>query len=571
MADAVTTLLVQELKEQEVDNYKEGQINWLEGDFYNSWDKIKGHMKKILGHHETFDLNDKIPPFKKIFLAHSKDKIIGKPQLVEQTQIPFPLIKEMVSKIKEDIEEKNLFKYMFFDEKVDNRTKGYQRDYFSLNFRLYRVIDKNDLEFFIFSQEKLPNCSCEFKGMIVEMEHMGELKRSFGVKKLARIFFMKSCNPSVKILSPEKLVEFTKDRGMTEKDWRDFLDLHPNGNFNRFIPEVNSIRDAQILSGKRDGYGFHRIVFGGPGEAKSKGHLETLDYKFNENSNILEGGNSRIKMLTPSFKEKPANLGYLAKAERMGFIDEVGKLAEFELDKHQSQVQNIFGQCNLLYDGEERVVGSGNDNEARVQGTAKFLEVLNPVSNKPTIYAHVQLFDPTNLSRKFCWVIDEEERKWLLSGNMVERIPPHTYTHIYIDKVRGERKKKEKNMGIFLYVGGAYKESIGKFSSREEFLTLFDTCYSFTCDIDEKKVMGIHNDIIFKAKEPMKSSVWRPRGDHHIFLLVDGICKTRCLFKDYDPTFTVKQEDYDWAEKILKRMVKGWDTILTPKQDGELK
>ncbi len=381
--------LLGEMKEQEKENYVEGKINWKEGDFFNSWDKIRGHTKKVLGHHEAYDLDDEIPPFKKVFIAHYKDVVVGKPQLVEQTQIPFPLIKEMVTKITttafdgEKIEE-NLYKYMFFDEKVDGRVKGYQRDYFSLNFRLYRVIDKDDLEYFIFSQEKLPNCSCEFKGMIVEMEHIGELKRSFGVKKLARIFFLKEFIPAIKILTKEQIVEFTKTRNITEKDWRDFLDLHPNGNFNRFIPEVNKLRDAQILSGKRDGSPLHTTYFGSPGTGKSKGHLETLDYKFNEFSNILEGGNSRIKMLTPSFKEKPANLGYLAKAERMGFIDEIGKLAEFELDKHQAQIQNIFGTCNLLYDGQERVVGSGNDNECRVQTNAKYIDVLKPVSGRKT-------------------------------------------------------------------------------------------------------------------------------------------------------------------------------------------
>jgi len=571
--DSAKEILKEEQRIQEIGGYKENEIGWMKGDYWNSWDKVKGHTKKILGHHEAYDVDDKIEPFKKIFLAHYKDIVVGKPQLVEQTQLPFPLIKEMVTKIdttdsEGDKIEQYLYKYMSFDEKVDGRVKGYQRDYFSLNFRLYRVIDKNDLEYFIFSQEKLPNCSCELKGMIVEMEHIGELKRSFGVKKLARIFFLKEFIPSVKILSKEQIVEFTKTRDITEKDWRDFLDLHPNGNFNRFIPEVNKIRDAQILSGKRDGYPFHTTYFGSPGTGKSKGHLETLDYKFNECSNILEGGNSRIKMLTPSFKEKPANLGYLAKAERMGFIDEIGKLAEFELDKHQAQIQNIFGTCNLLYDSQERVVGSGNDNECRVQATAKFIDVLNPVSGRKTIYAHVELFDPTFLSRKLNWVQDDDEKEFIFNGNMVERNPPHTSTHIYIDKLNMDKGEKEKGNSIFLYVGGDnYKDSIGKFSSRDEFLTLFDTCNSFTCDIDEKKIQEITSNITFLAKEPMKSSVWRPRGDHHTYLLVDGITKHRCLFRDYDSTFTPKQEDYDLVEKILKRMVKGWDTILTPKEE----
>jgi len=52
------------------------------------------------------------------------------------------------------------------------------------------------------------------------------------------------------------------------------------------------------------------------------------------------------------------------------------------------------------------------------------------------------------------------------------------------------------------------------------------------------------------AKEPMKSSVWRPRAKHHTTLLIDGLCKHRCLFKDYDDTFMAKEEDYN-KHKIM--------------------
>ena len=400
-----TDILKEESNIEELEKYTEGEINWIDDDYYDDWkNKVKPHTQKLLGHLEEYNIDNKVEPFKKIFLAHSKDKIIGKPQLAINTQVPFPLILERVVKtINKDKEELNQFKYIFFDDKIDGREKGYQRDVFSLNFRIYRVIDAQDKEYFIFSQEKLPNCSCKFNGMIIEMEHMSELKKSFGIKQLSRIFILKDFNASVKILSKEKLVEFTKLRKIGEKEWRDFIDLHPNGNFNRFVPEKNSLRDAQILSGKRDGYGLHRFEMGPPGTCKSMGELETLDHKFNEFTNILEGGNSRMKMLEPSFKEKPANLGYCAKAERIGYVDEVGKMVEAETNKHQTQIQNILGNLNPMYDNKERLIGSGNDNECRVQATAKFLMVTNPVSGKATIIDHVGLIDPTFLSRNLVW------------------------------------------------------------------------------------------------------------------------------------------------------------------------
>jgi len=95
---------------------------------------------------------------------------------------------------------------------------------------------------------------------------------------------------------------------------------------------------------------------------------------------------------------------------------------------------------------------------------------------------------------------------------------------------------------------------------------LFDTCNNFLCWIDDEKITTLSSIITQLAREPMKG-VWKPRAEHHVKLLVDGLCKHRCLFKDYDNSFESKQEDYDLAERILIRMVKGWDTDLSTKKD----
>ena len=78
--------------------------------------------------------------------------------------------------------------------------------------------------------------------------------------------------------------------------------------------------------------------------------------------------------------------------------------------------------------------------------------------------------------------------------------------------------------------------------------------------LDDLLIQDLVNDITILSNEPMRSSVWKPRSFHHTKLLVDGLCKHRCLFKDYDDSFTSKPEDYELAKKILKRLVKSWDT-----------
>ena len=67
------------------------------------------------------------------------------------------------------------------------------------------------------------------------------------------------------------------------------------------------------------------------------------------------------------------------------------------------------------------------------------------------------------------------------------------------------------------------------------------------------------------TQEPLRSHVWLPRAEHHVTLLVDGLCKFRCLFKDYDPSFSVKEEDYALTKRILTRIVASWSADLSPR------
>jgi hypothetical protein len=309
------------------------------------------------------------------------------------------------------------------------------------------------------------------------------------------------------------------------------------------------LRSAFVLAGKEDDYPLHLGIIGPAGTRKTCGHIETLAHKFSEDPVIMEGANSRVKGLSPSFKEKPANIGYLAKVERMGWIDEIGKMVEFEMNKHQVVINNVLGELNFLLEHKKRNVGSGNDNDCEVQANAKFMFVTNPISNKNTIFEHVGLIDPTTMSRIFWWVQDEQEQEFVMKKGIVrvkEFPPTHTQAHQHknIDDTVIENRKRYIGLG----------KCWGVISSREEILTLFDTCYSFVSDIDNNKVQEIVDNITMLAKEPMKSSVWKPRAFHHTKLLIDGLCKHRSLFEDYDSNFKADERDYTRAEKILKRM-----------------
>ena len=441
---------------------------------------------------------------------------------------------------------------------------------------IYQLVGDDNMKYIIFSKENLPNCSCELEGMHMELEDNADVTRNLKLPSITRGFIMKSFNPAVKILTKKQIVDFTKTREISTQNWIDFLGYHELGSINRFSPEFTRLISSWVLSGVKDKSPLHLEVFGVPGTKKS-GLLEGIGYKFSDNNIILEGGNSTIKMLKPAFKEKPATLGHYASSERVALVDEIGKMAENELNKHQSSVQNIFGDCNFLFDHKKRIVGSGNNNDCEVEATFKGLEVTNPISNMSTVSRHVGTLDATNLSRKLIWVQDKEETAFLLSDECIVRLPP-THTHIYIHKkIDNSSINNKNNTYIGDCVGGNSTQTSdvmtlndcvgGIFETRDEFLTLFDTCNNFTCDIDNTKIIQLYNAVLQLARDPMKTSVWQPRGTRHVFLLIDGLVKERCLFKDYDPTFEPKQEDYDLAERILIRMVKSWDTDLSIKKE----
>lgn len=561
---------------------KNDVINWVDND--GDWEKsIKPKLILALGGGEVYN-NNKSDLF---FTANSNDKIKGKVQLIEQHKQRLPLVKRFLKKrdaTEWDKEKKKYIKtgekelaqkYLFLGEKIDARSAGECKDTYSEDMNIYQLISEDNKKYIVFSKEDLPNCSCELSGMYMELDDNADVTKNLKLPSIARGFFMKSFDPAVKILTKEQIIDFTKTREITTKKWIDFLGYHELGSINRFSQEFTKLISSWVLSGKKDNSPLHLMVFGVPGTKKS-GLLEGIGYKFSENNIILEGGNSTIKMLKPAFKEKPATLGHYANSERVALVDEIGKMVENELNKHQSSIKNIFGDCNFLFDHKKRIVGSGNNNDCEVEATFKGLEVTNPVSNMPTISHHVGTIDATNMSRKLIWVQDKEETEFLFSESAIERLPP-THTYIYKQKkIENNDIKYKNNTCIGDCVGGnniktrgvvTLNECVGGiFESRDEFLTLFDTCNNFVCDIDNIKIQQIYNSILQLARGPMKDSVWKPRGDRHTFLLIDGLVKERCLFNDYDTEFKPKQEDYDLAERILVRMVKGWDTDMSHKR-----
>ena len=330
--------------------YTHHAINWI--DEASDWKQTKEINLEAMNRHVNL-----------IFLSHAKDTIKGKPQLVHQTIQRIPLVKKIEKTIKKTDENTNkiyydtLIQYKFIDDRFDKRYDGNEVENIAFDFWVYKVVD-NGKEFYLFSEKKLPNEYCEFSGMKINLDDLSDLTNSLKVKKIASIFICKEAKPYVKIIKKDKLIDFIKSTPLNAESFTDFVFCRPDMKVYKYTDDFNLLRIAQLLSGKFEGYPLHLIKFGPVGTGKTF-EAEALDFKFQEEQGILEAANSTLKVLVPSFKEKPANLGYICNCNRAAIVDEMMKMVEKAMmDGHDSKnfVSNYFGQLNMLLEQKDRMV-----------------------------------------------------------------------------------------------------------------------------------------------------------------------------------------------------------------------
>lgn len=491
---------------REANEYISNEINWICKNDIKTYEDCKIYNDILINRN-----NNKL-----LLILSPIDIIRGKAQLIHENKQNIP----MVRKTQKETGDKLIIKTKFVGDSYDKRFDGFVVDSLSFNFFIYRIID-NLKEYYVFSEKKLPNENCSFKGMNIQVDDRTDINNNLKIKKISTIFIVESFESNIKTLSKENLIEYIKDKEINKDIFHDYLFKHKDNNIYDYTPDFNLLRKAQLLSGKFEGYGLHLFKMGPVGTGKTT-EAEVLDYKFCEDQGILEASNSTLKSIIPSFKEKPANLGYICKCNRIAIIDELLKMIEATMGHDNSKISNYFGAMNMLLEQKDRMIGSGNDNSVRVQSTAKISVTTNNIGGRQTIASHLNILDPTTLSRMFVWVQDQEE----------------------INKIYDKEDIREYSYGDIM--------------NNDDFLTIFDSCQTFLVDYDKARCKMLFNTITQLCNGKMRD-VWRARGLHHTILLLDGIVKHRCLFIDYDNTFTPISSDYDNAEKILLHMVKSWD------------
>jgi hypothetical protein len=470
------------------------------------------------------------------FISHKEDEIVGKPQLIMDTQRLVVLCskfqKDLIKKDRwgaEDI--RTITQYKFLDDNFDRRDIGKETENISYWFWVYRIIE-NGREYILFSQKKLSPELYRFRGMKIILKDNSEISKTLRFNSLTKVFISVEEDKAIKSLDKPDLIEHIKrlkDRyQLNQENFREYLFTNKNGKIYNHTENYAKVMLSFLLSGKYEDYPLHLIVFGPAGTGKTT-ELECLQNVYDEEKGIFEAGNSTLKGLIPSFREKPARVGYVLDCLRVGFVDELFKMVEkSETGRDKEYLQNYLSQLNMLLEHKDRTIGSGCDT-IRAKATAKLLFMTNPYRKEHSIYEHIGLIDITTLSRFIPFVQDYEERNLILKKQI--------------------RVNENNRM------------------TKEEFLTISDSCQSFLIDYDEEKVKAIYNNLLVLIKEPMKE-VWKARGLHHSILLLDGLVKLRCLFEE-DVNFKAMPQDYDELERVILYIIKSWDCGLRDWEKGD--
>ena len=537
---SLTDILKQESDVQEIESYKKG-VNWLEDEYLgNSWKRLKAkNLHQVKQSDFLFQL------------FSPTGEVIGKPQIRDndvKTNITL-----LVKAVKKDKEGEPIISYKFIDDPYNRRDDGYEDSVIEESFWIYDVI-QDGIKYIVLCGDKLENHEVhKFYGTSVKINHSKEFDKNLMCRGSANLFFCNKAESAIKPLPEKEIIPyvngFIKDNNLDVEKFKEmmfeYIFFHPNGLIYNQPKDYMLLRHAQLLSGKEEGYPLHFFLWGGFGVGKTQ-ELECVDHIFNEG--ILEAANSTPKALVPSFSEKIPNPGFILNCNRVALIDEMMKMVDNAMNntRNSNDVKNQLSNLNFILEHRSRKANSGNGN-LFCKPTSKIIVTTNPSMKSKYIHQELDIMDPSTFSRCLCYVKGADHVKFV-EGNVLKNCA-NTYP-LYCIKGNNNEKNITHDLRVFAH------------ELRSFYVTIYDSCQHFLVKSDVNAVNKLFMTLVAISKNPMKT-MWKRRGLHHTKLVLDGVVKYRCIFKDFDNSFEAKQEDYDNTERILVGMVKNWDFDMT--------
>jgi hypothetical protein len=278
--------------------------------------------------------------------------------------------------------------------------------------------------------------------------------------------------------------------------------------------------------GMMNTYPMHIMQLGPPASGKSV-ILNSLHARSKESKEIFAGATSTLKSLVPSFKNNPAQIGYLAESNRFALCDEFLRcLVNSRTTKEGSQREESVGIMNDLLEHQTREVGSGVS-RARVNMTARVLAMSNPVRGVNNLNNLLNSYDESFLSR------------WLI---------------YYQTEDHTEMIKRSNDSELRLY---DYR------IADNDWISILDYLHTFSAKYDLKRMEDIYDEVPRTLSENLRRH-YETRHKHHMECMLDGIIKTRCIMEN-DMTFEATDEDYKILKDVWSHIIRSWLNV------GEIK
>jgi len=308
--------------------------------------------------------------------------------------------------------------------------------------------------------------------------------------------------------------ELFNDFNFSREQFLDFLFSHKRENKIYIEPEwLTDLLLAFLFSGSQP-YPLHLIVCGQQGCGKTS-MLEAIFDKF-DNKSIHSGTVSTMKSLIPSFGASKPELGLLLGSRRLCYVDEFFRLAKNEED------ENRFTVMNEILEYRARSFSSGKGSIPSTKMKSKLFGITNPIEGK-TFRETVESLPETALSRVVIINLNEDFTRWV--NDFVNYKP---YTDLVIDKYKWQ--------------------------------SVYDFLNEFVCRYEKSRV----DKIILKLKQQVPDfmkKVFNTRFvNHHSYLLLDGIVKSRCLFSR-TVEFCAIEEDYLRFEMLINKLIMNWKEL----------
>ncbi len=273
-------------------------------------------------------------------------------------------------------------------------------------------------------------------------------------------------------------------------------------------------------------YPLHLMIVGIRHSGKSL-LINSLHARLQETRKIFSGSSSTLKHLIPSFKYRPAQLGYLAESNRFAFLDEFLRcLLRGNRGAQELGVEEGVALMNDLLEHQKREAGSGVS-RANINMTSRALATTNPVRGVKNMDGLLKTFDTSFLSR---WLIyyQTEDHVRLVQESTDAELPLHEYV-----------------------------------MEDSDLISILDYLHSFKSEYSLDKLKKIKQSADSILSFTLKAH-YDARHMHHLECLMDGVVKTRCLMTR-DIVFKARAEDYDTVRRVWKNIVRSWVSNLNLK------